>query len=101
MEAGVPAPSVWDLVNTNLKSGSAIPVLVSWLERLRSVDVSQREDSGLYEGVVRALTVNEVRPLAARLLLEDFWRIEDDGVRWRETLGDQAACPPSSGDVAE
>jgi hypothetical protein len=82
-EVGVSARSVWDLVNTDQPYGPAIPVLVSWLRSLRGVDVSQREYRGLYEGVVRALTIKEARPLAAPpLLLEDFWRIDDDSIRW-------------------
>jgi hypothetical protein len=79
---GIPARSVWDLVNTAQSYSAALPVLVSWLERLRGVDVSQREYRALYQGVVRALTVKEARPMAVRLLLEDFRRVEDNSVRW-------------------
>jgi HEAT repeat protein len=84
-DIGVPVRSVWDLVNTDQPYDQALPVLVSWLRRLRDVDTGQREYRAVYEGVVRALGVKKARPLAARPLVEEFWRIDDNSIRW--TIG--------------
>lgn len=70
---GVEAQSPWDLVNRSESYGSAIPVLIEWLERAEAeVPASERER--FREGLVRSLTVHEARGLAGPALVREFRR---------------------------
>ena len=95
---GVSVRSAWDLVNTSDSDGSAVPVLVSWLGRLPVLELVGREYIALYEGVVRTLTAKEARPLAAEPRVEDFWRVENEHVRW--TIGN-ALCAVADRSVVD
>jgi hypothetical protein len=81
-DTGIEVRSVWDLVNTDRAYRPAIPVLVSWLERMRAADVSEGKQKALYQGIVRALTVKEARAVATPLLFEEFHRIREPDTRW-------------------
>ena len=61
---GVQVRSVYDLVNTKESYPEAIPVLLELLPRVRNDRIK--------EGVVRALTVREARPVAAKPLIREF-----------------------------
>lgn len=77
---GLNVSSVWRLVNTSEVYGDAVPVLIEMLGKV--------EDLGEVEGIARALTVKEARPLAAPPLIAKFRRLIDDrseragAVRW-------------------
>ncbi len=61
---GVQVNSVYDLVKTKTPYPKAIPVLVGMLRRVTHDRVK--------EGIARALTVKEARPIAASALLYEF-----------------------------
>jgi HEAT repeat protein len=79
--AGVSNGDVWWLVNTSERYPAAIPVLLEWLAALdERVPAEGREL--LREGIVRALTVAEARPVAAPLLIDQFRQVADPNLRW-------------------
>src|SRR5215469_1016416 len=59
--AGLPISDLWELVNAKAQYKPAIPVLIDWL---RNVDrrVPGPDQSGVREGLVRALSVPAARP---------------------------------------
>jgi hypothetical protein len=81
-EVGVQVRSVWDLVNTDLSYPQAVPVLIAWLSKARSMAGTDNDRSRMVEGVARALTVREARPAAAPALIDGFREIEDAMARW-------------------
>src|SRR5713226_2501596 len=78
--AGVTIRSIDDLVNTKEPYPKAIPVLLELLPTVR--------DSGIKEGVVRALTVKEAKGKAEQALIREFRSISPDaaadlqGLKW-------------------
>ncbi len=75
--AGIVVSSVWELVNATQQYPSAIPVLIKHLKIPYHPKIR--------EGIARALTVPEAKPLAAHALIEAFQH-EPDGtdisVKW-------------------
>lgn len=78
---GVSNGDVWWLVNTNEHYPAAVPVLLEWLAAL-DARVSAEERERLREGIVRALSVPEARPVAAPLLIDQFQQVADPTLRW-------------------
>jgi HEAT repeat protein len=82
--AGFLIEDVWDLVNTRVPYPAAIPVLLSWLDR---VDTDLPEDAWerdrFREALVRSLSVRAARGIAAPAMIREFHR---DGIsgscRW-------------------
>ena len=75
--AGIMVSSVWELVNSAHKYASAIPVLIKHLKTSYHPRIR--------EGIARALTVPEAKPLAAHALIEAFQHEPDGtdiGVKW-------------------
>lgn len=72
--AGFEVGSVWDLVNTNDRYPSAIPVLLKHLDKPYHVRIR--------EGVIRALTTPDARGLAAEAVLANLSRESDGEIRW-------------------
>jgi HEAT repeat protein len=67
---GVDVDSVWRLVNTREPYPEAIPVLLSWLDRVDvEVQADARRRDRMLEGIVRALTVKEAKGVAAMPLV--------------------------------
>ena len=63
-EKGYNLKSVWDLVNTKSNYSKALPVLVAHL----ALEYHPR----IKEGIARALGVSEAKPLAWKLLIEEY-----------------------------
>ena len=75
--AGIVVSSVWELVNSAQKYPSAIPVLIKHLKTPYHPKIR--------EGIVRALTVPEAKPIAAQAIIEAFQHEPDGadiGVKW-------------------
>jgi HEAT repeat protein len=66
-EKGLSISSVWDLVHTREAYPEAISVLIEMLPKLKEISIR--------EGVIRALTVKEAAPAAARPLIDEFYRL--------------------------
>jgi len=73
--------TVWDLVNDPAPYPSAVPILISWLQRIDQLPGGDDRER-FREGLVRALTVKEARPVAAPLLVHQFRVVADPMVRW-------------------
>lgn len=75
-QAGIAAKSVYDLVNSREPYPEAIAVLIEMLPVVQHRIIK--------EGVVRALTVKEAKPIAARPLLDEFRKAEPeaDMLKW-------------------
>lgn len=74
---GIRANSVWDLVNAKWSYPAAIPVLTTYLQRVRH--------PLLREEIARALTVPEARGVAGQIILSELQRPYDQSshaVRW-------------------
>lgn len=72
---GIEVNGVYDLVNRDDDDyPEAIPVLIGLLPKVR--------ESRVKEGIIRALTVKEARGVAARPLLDEFYRMEDTVFKW-------------------
>ena len=71
---GFRVESVYDFVNTAAPYPNAYPILVRHL--------SLPHDRPTREGIVRALTVKDARPVAGRALLEAFESERDPLIRW-------------------
>ncbi|MGW3893248.1 hypothetical protein ACWD69_31795 [Micromonospora chokoriensis] len=83
-QAGVRVSDVWELVNTTRKYPTAIPVLLSWLDRINELPVGKSREK-LREGIIRALSVPYARGQAAPVILKQFDEILDTnelGPRW-------------------
>jgi len=77
---GFDVESVYDLVNTRRTYGKAIPLLVELLGRI--------SDSGVKEGIVRALTVKEARGGdTARALIRAFEKEDHKHVLLKWAIG--------------
>lgn len=75
--AGIVVSSVWKLVNSAQKYPSAIPVLIKHLKTPYHPKIR--------EGIARALSVPEAKPIAAHALIEAFQHEPDGadiGVKW-------------------
>lgn len=72
-QVGVHVDDLWDLVHTRDSYKAAVPVLIDWLANLEA-RVPEPDRRGEEEGLVRALTVREARPAAARVLIDRFRR---------------------------
>ncbi|WP_370943268.1 HEAT repeat domain-containing protein [Amycolatopsis sp. cg5] len=72
---------LWGLVNSKARYRAAVPVLLDWL---RHVDerVPEPDLGKVREGLVRALTVPEARPVAAPELIRQFQEVDELTVRW-------------------
>lgn len=81
-EAGVATESIWDLVNTKARYKLAIPILLDWLttldERLPAGDYRE----SLREGLIRALSTPDAKPIAAPEMVRQFRSVTDPFVRW-------------------
>jgi HEAT repeat protein len=69
--------SLADLVNKSIDYHTAVPLLLKWL--------SQVNDMGVKESLVRALTIEWGKPVAARPLIEEFRKApetEEFGLKW-------------------
>jgi len=77
--AGVQVKSVFDLVNTSTPYPGAIPVLIGLLSTVK--------EGWIKQGVVRALTVKEARPVAAKPLIREFRRETDDRLSPKWAIG--------------
>lgn len=86
--------SVYDLVNTDARYPNAIPILISWLERLAVAGLENNESARLYEGVVRALSTKDGRP-AVDIFLRHFQILNDDVLRWVVGNALKATAGPS------
>lgn len=71
---GFDVGSVWDLVNTNNRYPSAIPVLLKHLRKPYHVRIR--------EGIIRALTTPDARGLAAEAVLTELQTEADSELRW-------------------
>lgn len=74
---GIKVDSIWDLVNAKWSYPAAIPILCSYLQRVRH--------PLLREGIARALTVPEARGIAGRIIIAELQRPHDESphaVRW-------------------
>jgi HEAT repeat protein len=60
------------LIETNVPYPSAIPVLIRWIDQLRTVDLSDDDREYLWETLARALTVRQARPAAGPALVVLF-----------------------------
>lgn len=69
--AGIQVQDVWDLVNSKAAYPAGIPILLDWLEHFDERITKDPRDL-FREGLVRALTVAEARPIAAPVLLREF-----------------------------
>lgn len=81
---GEPVADLWDLVNSPVRRPAAVPVLLDWLRHLDD-RVAEPGRERLREGIVRALTVPDARPVAAPELIAQFRAVADPtgfGVRW-------------------
>jgi hypothetical protein len=65
---GVDIDDVWQLVESDLPSPTAIPFL------LEALTESPPEDTEFREGVVRALSIKDARPVAAPILMHEMRR---------------------------
>lgn len=79
-KAGIEVDSIWDLVNTKNPYPEAIPVLVNVLEE-------GVEDINTKEGVIRALTVREIKNYKDRvssMLIKEYNCLPKDklGIKW-------------------
>ena len=63
-ENGLLISSVWDLVHAREAYPEAIPVLIDMLPKVRELAIK--------EGIIRALSVKEAAPAAAKPLIEEF-----------------------------
>lgn len=77
-KVGIQVTNVYDLVNTRKPYTAAIPILVGVL--------SEIDDDGIKEGIVRALTIKEARGIAAKPLIKEFERISDQDPAQRQLL---------------
>jgi hypothetical protein len=78
---GIRVRTIWDLVNDSAPYPRAVPVLMSWLQRIDELPAGDNRDR-LREGLVRALSVKEARPVAASLLVSQFRVVADPMLRW-------------------
>jgi HEAT repeat protein len=78
---GVRVSDLWDLVNTGATYRAAVPVLLDWL-RHADDRVPSQERNQVREGLLRALTVREARPIAAPEIIRQFCEIDQPLVRW-------------------
>ncbi|MEO3929718.1 hypothetical protein ABGB07_38575 [Micromonosporaceae bacterium B7E4] len=83
-EVGVRVNNVWDLVNTTDKYPEAVPILLSWLDRIHELPAGEPREK-LREGIIRALSVPYARGLAAPAVARQFAEISNTaelGPRW-------------------
>jgi hypothetical protein len=81
---GVRVNDVWDLVNTKQKYPAAIPVLISWPDRIKELPVGESREK-LREGVIRALSVPYARGHAGPVVLKQLDEVSDTnelGLKW-------------------
>lgn len=93
--------TIWDLVNDSTPYPLAVPVLMSWLEHIDELPADDKREQ-LREGLIRALSVKEARPVAAPLLVSQFRLVADPMLRW--TVGNalaQAADHTVFADIAD
>jgi HEAT repeat protein len=69
-EKGIAISSVWDLVHTRDKYTEVIPDLIATLPEVNELAIR--------EGIIRALTIKEAAPAAAKPLIEEFYRLLGD-----------------------
>lgn len=84
-EVGVPAASIWDLVNGKDRYRPAVPVLLDWLTALDDRLPAGERREILREGLVRALSVADAKRVAAPEMARQFRLVSDDngfGIRW-------------------
>jgi HEAT repeats len=78
--AGFSITTIADLHNKRLDYEAAVPILLAWLPKVQNVDVKQ--------DIVRCLSTPHAKPMAARLLINEFRLSKDErptGLRW--TIG--------------
>lgn len=68
---GLEVTDVWQLVRMRAYP-EAIPVLIRWVRELPDAEPPSAERDRLLEGIVRALSVPEARPVAAEPLMDLF-----------------------------
>jgi hypothetical protein len=76
-EVGIAVLSVYDLVNSRGAYPDAIPVLMEMLRKVKHDRIK--------EGVARALTVKEARPIAVPVLIAEFQSASDENDSQRVT----------------
>jgi len=69
---GVHVKDPADLVDTDFPYPAAIPVLIRWIDELRTVELSDDDRGYLWETLARALTVPQARPAAGPALAQLF-----------------------------
>jgi hypothetical protein len=81
---GVRVNDVWDLVNTKDKYPAAVPVLLTWLDRVGEMPAGESRER-LRVGLIRALSVPYARGVAAPSIVRQLREIPDRaelGPRW-------------------
>jgi len=78
------------LRSERIEYAGAIPILLAWLPKVRSLDLKQ--------DVVRCLSV-PFAALAAGALIDEFRRAEDEGLRW--TIGNALAIVANEAVLAD
>jgi len=76
-EIGFQLEWISDLYSKKLNYKQAIPILLQWLPRMENLDVK--------EDIVRALSVPWAKPIAARLLAVEFYKLRNEsntGIKW-------------------
>ncbi len=69
---GVHVKDPTDLVQTDAPYPAAVPVLIRWIDQLRTIELSDADRSYLWEMLARALTVREARRVAGPALVRLF-----------------------------
>ena len=71
---GVHVKDPTDLVQTDEPYPAAVPVLMRWIDQLRTIELSDADRSYLWETLARALTVREARHVAGHALVRPFMK---------------------------
>jgi HEAT repeat protein len=83
---GCQVDDIWDLVNSKVQYPKAVPVLLEWLENVRTWVLPEKEKQyRVHEALVRALTIPAARPVAAPVMIDQFRTVDDSsglGLRW-------------------
>jgi HEAT repeat protein len=72
-DVGVDVTDVWELVNGSVAYPAAVPVLLAALQE------ADPAEARLREGIVRALTIKQARPVAAPVIISEMRRQQMHG----------------------
>lgn len=91
---GVTVDGLSEMVNAKRQRPEAVPVLLSWLQRLDAVPAADRRM--LHEMLVRSIGVPAARGVAGSALVEQFRTVDDPtglGLRW--VIGNALSWSPT------